>query len=75
MHTAIEGVYENGMVTLSEPPPTTDKTEVVVIFPGKKNQQNASDRPRKGVRLGSLEGKISISNDFNEPLEDFADYM
>lgn len=29
--------------------------------------------PLKG--FGSLRGKISISPDFNEPLEDFKDYM
>jgi len=26
-------------------------------------------------RLGSAQGKIHISDDFNEPLDDFAEYM
>lgn len=91
MEKVIEGIYENGTVTLTEPPPATDKAKVVVIFIEHENEQmeivinrgavkiNSSNKldghPSKGVRLGSLEGKISIPDDFNEPLEDFADYM
>lgn len=29
----------------------------------------------KGVRLGSLEGKYKIPDDFNDPLEDLKDYQ
>lgn len=30
---------------------------------------------KKGVRLGSWEGKYSIPDNFNDPLDDLADYM
>ena len=61
MLIAIEGICENGTITLSELPPFVGKTNVIVVFLEEK----------KGVRLGSLEGKASISDDFKEPLEDF----
>lgn len=61
MLTTIEGIYENGTITLSEALPIAGKAKVIVIFLEEK----------KGVRLGSLEGKASIPDDFNEPLEDF----
>lgn len=61
MLIAIEGTYENGTITLSESPPIIGEAKVIVVFLEEK----------KGVRLGSLEGKICIPDDFNEPLEDF----
>lgn len=68
MYTAIKGIYENGVLTMTETPPKIKKSEVVILF------MNDSDTP-KGVKLGSLEGKYSIPEDFNEPLEDLKEYM
>ena len=31
--------------------------------------------PPKTAKLGGWEGKISMSGDFNEPMEDFREYM
>lgn len=42
------------------------------------NAPLATDQPktdRKGVRLGSWAGKYSLPDDFNDPLDDLADYM
>jgi len=39
MEKVIEGIYENGTVTLTGPPPATDKAKVVVIFIEYENEQ------------------------------------
>ena len=31
--------------------------------------------PKKPIKAGSAKGSITISDDFDEPLEDFKDYM
>lgn len=72
MYTAIKGIFKDGKVILQETPPTTESTEVVVMFMKTTETQNI----KQGVRLGSLEGQgYSIPDDFNEPLEDLKDYM
>lgn len=69
MLTAVKGFYENGQVILSETPPVTEKTEVIVTFlPVQGN--NGANR----IRLGSLEGLISVPDDFNEPLDELKEY-
>ena len=73
MYTAVNGIYENGTLVLTETPPTTEKSNVVVLFLG--NVENLTQKQKKGVKLGSLAGKISISDDFNAPLDDLKDYM
>ena len=72
MLTTIKGVYDQGKIILMEEPKIKTKTTVIVTFlkeeklkPLKKNQ----------VRLGGLEGKIKISDDFDEPLDELKDYM
>lgn len=70
MWTGVEGYYENGKVTLKESPPFAEGTEVVVMFPSKAN--NVISKKRK---LGLLEGKITVADDFDEPIEDLKDYM
>ena len=32
MYTAVKGIYENGILTLLEPAPNLEKSEVIVIF-------------------------------------------
>lgn len=72
MYTAVNGIYENGNLTLTKTPPTTKKTKVVVLF---LEEQKDGKRSGKGVKLGSLAGKYSIPDDFNEPLDDLKEYM
>ncbi|HAK77409.1 MAG TPA: hypothetical protein DCM71_10980 [Runella sp.] len=73
MYTAIEGIYENGTFTLNEAPPTRQKTKVLITF--MRETPAPIDTSKKGVRLGSLEGKIRISDDFNAPINDLKEYM
>ncbi len=74
MYTAIKGIYENGQVILQEPPPTKQKTKVVVMFIS--DEETTSGDLRKGVKIGSLAGQgYAIPDDFNDPLDDFKEYM
>lgn len=38
MYTAVNGIYENGQLILTERPPTTRKTKVVVLFLDENHQ-------------------------------------
>ena len=72
MLTTIQGIYDNGKIILTEEPPEKEtKAEVLITFLPKKISES-SEGKRK---LGGLEGKVSIPDDFNEPLEDLKDYM
>lgn len=65
MYTAIiNGIYENGKFLLNETPPTTKKYKVAVMF---VEEENSFINPKKkGVTLGSLEGKgYDIPDNFN----------
>ena len=75
MYTAVNGIYENGQLTLTERPPTTRRSKVVILFMDEPESDIASAGSLKGVRLGSLEGKYSIPDDFNAPLDDLKEYM
>jgi hypothetical protein len=74
MYAAIKAIYENGQIILQETPPTTEKTNVIVMF---IKEEPAKMQPSaKGVKIGSLAGKgYSIPDNFNEPLEDLNEYM
>ena len=77
MYTAIKGIYENGVLTLLEPAPNNEKSEVLVTFMTVENPKTVKQRVPGGLkRLGELKGKIySIPDDFNDPLDDLKDYM
>ncbi len=63
MLTTIKGYYDHGQIVLEETPQVKSKTEVMVTFLTEKIAAAASKR-----KLGGLEGKVNIPNDFNEPL-------
>ncbi len=74
MYTAINGIYENGQFVLTETPPTSKKTKVVIMF--MEEVETLPKKKKKGVKLGSLAGKgYNLPDDFNEPLDDLKDYM
>ncbi|MCC5945523.1 MAG: hypothetical protein JJT94_11360 [Bernardetiaceae bacterium] len=72
MDKTIKGIFKDGKVILQEAPPTTEDSQVLVMF-----VEETSKKPKtRGVRLGSLAGKgYSIPDDFNAPLDDLKDYM
>ena len=71
MLTTIKGIYKEGHIILKEEAPVNTETEVIVTF-----MIDEPVVPKTGKRIpGRLKGRISISDDFNEPLDDLKDYM
>jgi Protein of unknown function (DUF2281) len=71
MLNTIKGVYDKGKITLAEEPPVKTKADVIVTF---LNGENGEIKEKKR-KLGGLEGKVMLPDDFNEPLDDLIDYM
>ncbi|MDR6560307.1 MULTISPECIES: DUF2281 domain-containing protein [unclassified Arcicella] len=72
MLTTIKGTYENGQITLAEKPISNQKVNVIVTF---LDEETIKKNPNKNRKAGGLSGKVWMSEDFNEPLEDLKDYM
>lgn len=71
MYVAINGTYENGSFILAEPAPDVKKSKVVILFIEELATPLFSKRIPGGLKhLGG-----SIPDDFNEPLDDFNEYM
>jgi hypothetical protein len=70
MLTAIKGYYEKGRIVLKEQPPVTEKTNVIITFLTDENPSISGKRVP-----GGLKGKVSLPDDFNEPLDDLNDYQ
>ncbi|MBD0294268.1 MAG: DUF2281 domain-containing protein [Flavisolibacter sp.] len=71
MLTTIKGYYENGRIILKEEPPVTEKTEVIVTFLTEKNEMGTN----KKRTPGGLKGRVTLPEDFNDPIDDLKDYM
>lgn len=69
MYTSINGIYEDGKFILLETPPTREKSRVIITFISEEKAESVKRR------LGGLEGKVSIPDDFNDRLEDLEEYM
>lgn len=70
MLTTIKGIYKNGRIVLDKIPRAKNNSKVVVTFLEDTQPQHPVKR-----RLGSLKGRIGISEDFNDPLDDLKEYM
>jgi hypothetical protein len=71
MLTSIKGYYEHGKIILQEEAPVKEKTEVIVTFLSEKNgPENWLKR-----QPGGLKGKVSLPDDFNDPIDDLKEYM
>lgn len=70
MLATIKGYYEKGRIIMSEDAPVQSKTEVIITFLTEPEEQ----KPLKRTP-GGLKGKVSLPDDFNEPLDDLKDYM
>ncbi len=71
MLTTIKGYYDDGQIFLEETPPVKTRTGVMVTF---LTEETIVKEPAKR-KLGGLEGKVTLPEDFNEPLDDLKDYM
>jgi Protein of unknown function (DUF2281) len=70
MLTTIKGTFENGQIKLKTTPKIKVKTEVIVTFLEVEKIKNPKNKLR---RAGGI-GKVWMSEDFNEPLEDLKEY-
>ena len=76
---AIKAIYDGTDFKPMQPIPVKEDYEVVITFiePVKKEQVNVvkdGKRPRSEL-IGLLKGKVWMSDDFNEPLEEMKEYM
>jgi len=71
MLTTIKGYYDCGKIILTEEPPVTIKTEVIITF----LTESITSNDKMRAAPGSLKGLVDIPGDFNEPLIDLKDYM
>jgi hypothetical protein len=69
MLTAIKGYYEKGKIILKEDAPVQERTDVIVTFLTENQESNRKRVP------GGLAGKVSLPDDFDNPLDDLKDYM
>ena len=67
MLSTIKGYYDHGQIILEETPPVKSKTEVIVTFLTEETEKNVTGKRK----LGGLEGKVPLPDDFNEP----SDYL
>ncbi|MEZ0611049.1 hypothetical protein ACAW74_21225 [Fibrella sp. WM1] len=72
MLTTLSGTYRDGAIILNEAPQIDHEVPVLVTFLQETTPLLAE---QKGIRLGSWKGKYSLPDDFNDPIDDLADYM
>ena len=62
MLNSIKGYYEKGKIVMNEKTPVDSKTDVIITF--------LTNDDKNGIKRipGGLKGKVSLPDDFNEPL-------
>jgi hypothetical protein len=75
MSVIVKGIYENGQVLLTEPAPTDKKVPVSIVFPQDTTENKEKRLKKNEIRFGSLAGRISVPDDFNDELDDFKEFM
>jgi hypothetical protein len=73
MLSTIKGIYENGKIIFTEEPPFKTKWEILITF--LNDLSEVAPLKNNQVRFGSLQGKINLPADFNEPLDELKEYM
>ncbi len=73
MTRTLEAVYEDGVFKPLEDPGLKDHQRVVIEIKDKPWERQP-ERPKQRT-FGSAKGLIKIAEDFDEPLEDFREYM
>ena len=71
MLSTIKGYYDEGQIYLREEPPVSVRTEVIITFLAEEGKSESA----KKRMPGGLKGKVTIPDDFNEPLPDLKEYM
>jgi len=68
---AVKAVYDGENIKWLQPVPVKDEWDVIVTFVEPKEKKMV--RPPFGYN--SMKGKIWMAEDFNEPMEEFEEYM
>ena len=69
----MEGIYRNGTIELLETPDNIRESRVLITFLTAPIESPATlQKKRNG--FGILKGKISMTEDFDAPLEEFEEY-
>lgn len=71
MLTTIKGYYDHGQIILQEDAPITGRGSVIVTF---LTEEIDVEKTRKRIP-GGLKGRVSLPENFDEPLDDLKDYM
>jgi hypothetical protein len=66
---AIKAIYDGENFRPQQPIPVKEEYETIIIF-----TEPLKKRPRLDF-IGLFEGKISMSDDFDEPIEEMKEYM
>jgi hypothetical protein len=76
MHS-IKAVYDGIDFKPQQPIPVQGNYEVIITFiePEKKDMANATSKLPRSTVKGLLKGKVWMSEDFNEPIEEMKEYM
>ena len=84
---AIKAIYDGENFMPTQPIPVKEDYEVVITFvePVKKSVESKKDNANNNVNkktklprstsIGLLKGKVWMSDDFNEPIEEMKEYM
>ena len=71
MLNTIRGYYDQGHIVLQEKAPVTAKTEVIITFLTK----DYAEKKGQFRKPGALKGKVTLPDNFNDPLDDLKEYM
>ncbi len=78
MLQVVKGTYKNSLIILDEKPDVKSDSKVLVTFLNDSPSEEKSPidlLKKSAVVFGSLKGKITLPDDFDEPFEDLKDYM
>ena len=71
---AIRQIYESLPDVINVPAELRRRKVEVIILPLDESEtETIAEKPRP--QFGNARGQVTMSDDFDEPLEDFADYM
>jgi len=75
----IKAIYDGTNFRLMQPIPVKENYEVFITFvePVKKDPVNVKQSAKlpRSTAYGILKGKVWMSDDFNEPIEEMKEYM
>lgn len=70
----IRQIYESMPDVINIPDEPRRRKAEIIILPLDENQSESSPEKAR-PQFGNARGQITMSDDFDEPLDDFADYM